>query len=44
MMSVKYIGREKTLFPSGHKFPNALRVLFLKSRRGGANVMNSYEK
>ena len=33
MMSVKYIDREKTLFPSGHleawKFPNALRVLFL---------------
>ena len=41
-LSVKYIDREKTLFPSGH-LCTARPVLdgTLRSRRGGANVMNS---
>ena len=51
-MSVKYIDREKTLFPivvtSKHEISKCTvcPVLdgTLRSRRGGANVMNSYEK
>ena len=47
MMSVKYIDREITLI-SKHEVSKctACPVLdwTLRSRRGGANVMNSYEK
>ena len=47
-MPVKYIDREKTLFPSGHLKHEVSKCTVcpvpLRSRRGGANVMNSYEK